>query len=43
VHGGADGGAHGEDGGAQPRKSSKEEENVCALSHGILQTLSGSD
>ena len=43
VHGGADGGAHGEDGGAQPRKSSKEEENVCALSHSILQALWGSD
>ncbi len=41
VHGGADGGAHGEDGGATTEE--KEEKNVCALSHSILQAPWGSD
>jgi hypothetical protein len=38
VHGGADGGAHGEDGGAQPRKRMKN--RTCALCHTVSSQLS---
>ena len=38
VHGGADGGAHGEDGGAQPRKRRKK--RTCALCHTVSSKLS---
>jgi hypothetical protein len=38
VHGGADGGGHGEDGGAQPRKRRKK--RTCALCHTVSSKLS---